>query len=173
MPTDQYKLDGDELYERCDNDCCPINGGVGFGKSIGCWGAGCWNGTDAGAVCPHDPQPNQAGSLVNFRFPSCPSNVTNTLPQPECKISADMKQIGYAAAQSSGIKSSGELSREDVASITRNYLQYMGQALLDVGLPVHKLYNHAGGKPPRYRCHLGCILAIWVAFFSRWQRYRC
>ena len=115
MPTDQYKLDGDELYERCDNDCCPINGGVGFGKSVGCWGAGCWNGTDAGAVCPHDPQPNQAGSLVNFRFPSCPSNVTNTLPQPECKISADMKQIGYAAAQSSGIKSSGELSREDTS----------------------------------------------------------
>ena len=28
-------------------------------------------------------------------------------------------------------------------------------------------------KPPRYRCRLGCILAIWVAFFSRSQRYRC
>ena len=34
-----------------------------------------------------------------------------------------------------------------VASITRNYLQYMGQALLDVGLPVRKLYNHVGGVP--------------------------
>ena len=27
-----------------------------------------------------------------------------------------------------------------------------------------------GGKLPRYRWYLRCILAIWVAFFSRWQR---
>ncbi len=26
-------------------------------------------------------------------------------------------------------------------------------------------------KPPQYRCRLGCILVIWVAFFSRRQRY--
>ena len=28
-------------------------------------------------------------------------------------------------------------------------------------------------KMPQYRCHLGCILSIWVAFFSRPQRYCC
>ena len=28
-------------------------------------------------------------------------------------------------------------------------------------------------KPPQYRCRLGCILVIWVAFFSRQQRYCC
>ena len=33
--------------------------------------------------------------------------------------------------------------------------------------------NKAICKLPRYRWHLGCILAIWVAFFSRCQRYRC
>ena len=27
------------------------------------------------------------------------------------------------------------------------------------------------GKLPQYRCRLGCILVIWVAFFSRRQRY--
>ena len=26
---------------------------------------------------------------------------------------------------------------------------------------------------PQYRCRLGCILVIWVAFFSRRQRYCC
>ena len=26
-------------------------------------------------------------------------------------------------------------------------------------------------KLPQYRCRLGCILVIWVAFFSRRQRY--
>ena len=31
----------------------------------------------------------------------------------------------------------------------------------------------AEGKPPQYRCRLGCILSIWVAFFSRQQRYCC
>ena len=58
-----------------------------------------------------------------------------------------------------------------------------------------RLYIHFQGTMPRYRCHLGCILlkmattslpsglhssqdghniaAIWVAFFSRSQRYRC
>ena len=29
------------------------------------------------------------------------------------------------------------------------------------------------GKPPQYRCRLGCILVIWVAFSSRCQRYCC
>ena len=28
-------------------------------------------------------------------------------------------------------------------------------------------------KLPQYRCRLGCILVIWVAFFSRRQRYCC
>jgi hypothetical protein len=58
-----------------------------------------------------------------------------------------MKQIGYAAAQTSGYKTSGELSREDVAALTRSYLEYMGQALIGVGLPLNKLYHHAGGVP--------------------------
>ena len=31
----------------------------------------------------------------------------------------------------------------------------------------------AAGKMPQYRCRLGCILSIWVASFSRQQRYRC
>ena len=35
----------------------------------------------------------------------------------------------------------------------------------------------SGGAPPRklpqYRCRLGCILVIWVAFSSRCQRYCC
>ena len=34
-------------------------------------------------------------------------------------------------------------------------------------------FDAAGRKLPRYRWHLGCILVIWVAFFSRCQRYRC
>ena len=58
-----------------------------------------------------------------------------------------MKQIGYAAAETSGYKTSGELSREDVAALTRGYLEYMGQALIAVGLPLSKLYHHAGGVP--------------------------
>ena len=29
------------------------------------------------------------------------------------------------------------------------------------------------GEPPRNCWDLGCILSIWVAFFSRRQRYRC
>ena len=28
-------------------------------------------------------------------------------------------------------------------------------------------------EPPRYRCRLGCILSIWVAFLSRQQRCCC
>ena len=33
--------------------------------------------------------------------------------------------------------------------------------------------SYRSRKPARYRCRLGCILAIWVAFFSRCQQYRC
>jgi hypothetical protein len=60
---------------------------MGFGKHVGCWGAGCWNGTREGAVCPLDPQPSQMGAQINFKYPSCPDGKTNTLPQPACKIS--------------------------------------------------------------------------------------
>ena len=80
--------------------------------------------------------------------PQCPSNKTNTLPQPECRIAAGQKQIGYAAAQSLGYTSAhGELNRWDIAYIVREYLEYMGNALLAIGLPHNKLYHHAGGVP--------------------------
>jgi hypothetical protein len=32
-------------------------------------------------ICPWDPQPWEAGGLINFDDPSCPSGKTNTLPQ--------------------------------------------------------------------------------------------
>ena len=85
--------------------------------------------------------------MINFNDPSCPSPETNTLPQPDCRIAGGFKQIGYAAARSLGYKNSGELSRWDIAHITREYLEYMGKALLDIGLPHSKLYHHAGGVP--------------------------
>ena len=52
----------------------------------------------------------------------------------------------------------------DAAGIERDFWD-----IVEEGSAMHNVQV----KPPRYRCHLGCILAIWVAFFSRWQRYRC
>ena len=66
------------------------------------------------------------GGRNDFDDPQCPSNKTNTLPQPECRIAAGQKQIGYAAAQSLGYTSAhGELSRWDIAYIVREYLEYL------------------------------------------------
>ena len=53
--------------------------------------------------------------------------------------------------------------RADVSA--REYFESVLPSVATATSPRPLLCTLRAGKPPRYRCHLGCILAIWVAFF--------
>jgi len=64
--------------------------------------------------------------------------------------------------------------RKRGASLFNNFSQVSQGALHSWG--IHRHRTHAAlvlglRKLPQYRCRLGCILVIWVAFFARRQRY--
>ncbi len=56
-----------------------------------------------------------------------------------------VQPIGYAAVAASGIKNSGELTREDIADVVEAYLAMLCAEARAVGLPPEKVYTHQGG----------------------------
>jgi hypothetical protein len=52
--------------------------------------------------------------------------------------------VGYAAAATAGIRSSGTLLEEDRTRAVQLYLDQLAQAAYEAGLPRHKLFTHTG-----------------------------
>ncbi|HNR30608.1 MAG TPA: hypothetical protein PKI11_06940 [Candidatus Hydrogenedentes bacterium] len=57
-----------------------------------------------------------------------------------------LQPLGYAAATVSGVKDSGELTRDDVARIVHDYLVMLTEEARAAGLPRELVYTHQGGN---------------------------
>lgn len=61
------------------------------------------------------------------------------------KPSRGVQTIGYAAAKYSGIKTSGELTGDDIAEIERRFTVFISEIATKYNLPRKLLFAHAGG----------------------------
>lgn len=58
----------------------------------------------------------------------------------------DSIQLGYAAVKTAGIRSSGQITTEDINEVIRRYLNELDKSALDLGIPRSKIFNHVGGS---------------------------
>lgn len=61
------------------------------------------------------------------------------------KPSRGVQTIGYASLKSAGIKSSGNVTGEDIAELQRRYALYMSELIASYGFPRDMLFAHSGG----------------------------
>lgn len=51
--------------------------------------------------------------------------------------------LGYNALKTAGIKTSGTITEEDIATVTGRYLEYLAQLCQEFGLPRNKIFTHS------------------------------
>ena len=65
-----------------------------------------------------------------------------------------LAMIGYAAVKTAGIKTEGTLTRDDIAEVTRRYLEVLCKTAHQAGLPQHLTYTHQGGTYAPWDKHI-------------------
>ncbi len=88
-------------------------------------------------------------------------------------LSGGVLQLGYAAVRTAGIKSSGEITREDIGKVTQNYLALLSKTAAEAGLPRERVYTHQGGTCPPWEKHLPFWPAINEWSCPGWSFYWC
>jgi hypothetical protein len=83
---------------------------------------------------------------------------------PAKGLSSGVCQLGYAAVRSAGLKDRGEITREDIARVTQQYLERLCREAHAAGLPREALFTHQGGTYAPWERHL----PFWPAF-NRWS----
>ena len=65
-------------------------------------------------------------------------------------MSGGLAQLGYAAVKTAGIKTEGELTRDDIGQAIQQYLAWQARAVVECGIPRGKVFTHGGGNaaPP-------------------------
>jgi hypothetical protein len=96
---------------------------------------------------PHDPSHDPTTSLIT----------ANGLSSGVC-------QLGYAAVQTARLKSHGNLTRDDIAAVTRQYLETLCRTAHELGLSRQSLFTHQGGTYAPWDKHLPFSPA-----FNRWS----
>jgi len=61
------------------------------------------------------------------------------------KPSRGVQTIGFASLKSAGIKSSGQITGDDIATLEYRYAKYMSELIAKYGFPREMLFAHAGG----------------------------
>ena len=79
-------------------------------------------------------------------------------------LSGGVCQLGYAAMKSAGIRDHGEITRYDIARVTKLYLDKLCRAAHELGLPRDAVFTHQGGTYAPWERHL----PFWPAF-NRWS----
>jgi hypothetical protein len=92
---------------------------------------------------PHDPSHDPTTSLL----------LANGLSGGFC-------QLGYATVKSAGIKDHGDITRENIAIVTQQYLERLCRAAHELGLPRDSVFTHQGGTYAPWENHL----PFWPAF---------
>jgi len=79
-------------------------------------------------------------------------------------LSGGLCQLGYAAVKTAGINDHGEITREDIAKVTQQYLDRLCRVTHELGLPRESVFTHQGGNYAPWDKHL----PFWPAF-NRWS----
>ena len=69
-------------------------------------------------------------------------------------LSGGALQLGYAAVRTAGIKTSGEITRDDIGKVTQSYLALLSKTAVEAGLAREQVYTHQGGVCPPWDQHL-------------------
>lgn len=86
-------------------------------------------------------------------------------------LSSGVVQIGYAAVQSLGNKTHGEITREDLGHVVRWYLNQLCKTARDAGLPAELIFTHQGGTYKPWDKHLPFSAAINSDSIPGWSFY--
>lgn len=82
-----------------------------------------------------------------------------------------LQPLGYAAAVTSGIKNSGELTRDDIAHIVKQYLAMLVNEAHAAGLKPDWVYTHQGGTYPPWEKNLPWEAAFVPNASPGWSFY--
>ncbi len=86
-------------------------------------------------------------------------------------ISGGLLQLGYAAVKSTGIKTSGEITRDDIGKVSQNYLTLLSKTSAEAGLPRELVFTHQGGICPPWDQQLPFWPAINEWSCPGWSLY--
>ncbi len=65
-------------------------------------------------------------------------------PIEDVCLSSNSRQLGYAALTTSGIKTSGEITDEDITAVVRSYVGKITEKVYQSGIPRRKIFSHIG-----------------------------
>ncbi len=103
------------------------------------------------------------GNSYLERWPDDASHDPAWWPRHEEGLSSGAAQIGYAALASSGLKTSGEITRDDLARLIQLYVEVLCRKTHSLGLPTELITTHLGGTHQPYELHM----PLWPAF-NQW-----
>ena len=86
-------------------------------------------------------------------------------------LSGGMAQLGYAAVKTAGIKSSGTITRDDLALVTQRYLAMLARTVHACGIPTSRIYTHQGGTYPPWDMHIPFTAAVNQYSSPGWSFY--
>lgn len=105
------------------------------------------------------------GNRYLEQWPNDPSHDPQTGLKLAQGLSGGVAQIGYAAVKTVGIRSQGEITRDDIGKATQQYLAALAERTHRQGIPEGLIYAHQGGTYPPWGTHLP-----FSAAFNRWSR---
>jgi len=84
-----------------------------------------------------------------------------------CSPFKDVYQIGYAAVKTAGIKSSGQLTVDDLNKAVGIYINELAKTIYEIGIPRSKIFTHLGpdDKPsshPNYKFISSDVLSVYA-----------
>ncbi len=94
------------------------------------------------------------------RWPLDPSHDPTNSVNPQAGLSCGLSQLGYAAVKTAGLKDHGEITRDDIARVTQQYLEALCRQAHELGVPSEAVFTHQGGNANPWDKHL----AFWPAF---------
>lgn len=94
------------------------------------------------------------GNSYLERWPKDPSHDPTYGLKLEEGLSGGCVQLGYASLKAAGIKSSGEITRDDLARLTHEYLAVLCRKANFLGLPKELIITHMGGNYAPWDVHI-------------------
>jgi hypothetical protein len=103
---------------------------------------------------------------INYFYPRDETPCRNNDAQ-NCVPFKNVYQIGYAAVKTAGIKSSGELTTDDLNRAVKIYIDELAKTIYDLGIPRSKIFTHLGADDnpsahPQYKFMSTDVLALYA-----------
>lgn len=105
------------------------------------------------------------GNALYERSPDDASQDPQTGLDLKKGLSSGVAQLGYAAVKTAGIKSQGQITRDDLGKVTQRYLEVLAREVNRAGVPRDRIFTHQGGTYAPWDVHI----PFWPAL-NRWSR---